>query len=140
MVTERRCSFCGKKQGEVARLIAGPTVYICNECVVLCMDILDEDPAGIVPATDGQLLVRFPDGTVHTCEQHHAWQAFTQDGESLDWCAAAGCVRSLTPLAVLAVRRHGAPARSWGRRSRTAPRSPRLTREECSPASAARLD
>jgi ATP-dependent Clp protease ATP-binding subunit ClpX len=37
------CSFCGKKQGQVQRLIAGPGVYICNECVELCNDILDED-------------------------------------------------------------------------------------------------
>ena len=36
------CSFCGKSQHEVKKLIAGPTVYICNECVRLCLDILDE--------------------------------------------------------------------------------------------------
>ena len=33
------CSFCGKSQEEVKKLIAGPNVYICNECVVLCKDI-----------------------------------------------------------------------------------------------------
>ena len=37
-----KCSFCGKGQSEVKRLIAGPGVYICNECVALCNDILDE--------------------------------------------------------------------------------------------------
>ena len=37
------CSFCGKSQEEVKKLIAGPNVYICNECVVLCKDILLED-------------------------------------------------------------------------------------------------
>ena len=37
------CSFCGKSQEEVKELIAGPNVYICNECVVLCKDILVED-------------------------------------------------------------------------------------------------
>ena len=37
------CSFCGKIQEEVKKLIAGPNVYICNECVVLCKDILAED-------------------------------------------------------------------------------------------------
>ena len=37
------CSFCGKKQKEVKKLIAGPEVYICNECVSLCNDILLED-------------------------------------------------------------------------------------------------
>ena len=39
-----RCSFCGKKQSEVVKLIAGPNAYICNECIELCMDILNEDP------------------------------------------------------------------------------------------------
>jgi ribosomal protein L37AE/L43A len=38
-----RCSFCGKLRTEVERLIAGPGVYICNECVTLCNDIIDED-------------------------------------------------------------------------------------------------
>ena len=36
------CSFCGKAQDEVYRLIAGPGVYICNECVELCSDILED--------------------------------------------------------------------------------------------------
>ena len=37
------CSFCGKSQHEVRKLIAGPTVFICDECVNLCMDIIGED-------------------------------------------------------------------------------------------------
>ena len=37
------CSFCGKTQYEVRKLIAGPTVFICNECVGLCMDIIREE-------------------------------------------------------------------------------------------------
>jgi len=37
-----RCSFCGKHQDQVERLIAGPNVYICNECIKLCMGILDD--------------------------------------------------------------------------------------------------
>ena len=37
-----RCSFCGKHQDQVERIIAGPGAYICNECVRLCMDILEE--------------------------------------------------------------------------------------------------
>lgn len=39
-----RCSFCGKTQDEVDRLIAGPGVYICDECVELCVDIIDGAP------------------------------------------------------------------------------------------------
>jgi ATP-dependent Clp protease ATP-binding subunit ClpX len=37
------CSFCGKNQKEVKKLIAGPTVYICDECIGLCNDIIDEE-------------------------------------------------------------------------------------------------
>ncbi len=37
------CSFCQKSQKEVARIIAGPRVYICDECIRLCAEILDED-------------------------------------------------------------------------------------------------
>ncbi len=40
---ELRCSFCGKGQDEVKKLIAGPTVYICDECVELCNDIIAEE-------------------------------------------------------------------------------------------------
>ncbi len=38
-----KCSFCGKKQNQVQRIIAGPGVYICNECVDLCQSILDDE-------------------------------------------------------------------------------------------------
>src|SRR5499427_9632163 len=37
------CSFCGKNQHEVRKLVAGPTVFICDECVELCKDIIHED-------------------------------------------------------------------------------------------------
>ena len=37
------CSFCGKSQRDVRKLIAGPTVFICDECVELCMDIVGEE-------------------------------------------------------------------------------------------------
>jgi ATP-dependent protease Clp ATPase subunit len=38
-----KCSFCGKSQRQVQRLIAGPGVYICNECVDLCCEILNDE-------------------------------------------------------------------------------------------------
>jgi ATP-dependent Clp protease ATP-binding subunit ClpX len=48
------CSFCGKSQHEVRKLIAGPTVYICNECVELCMDIMgEENNSSLVKSRDG---------------------------------------------------------------------------------------
>tara|TARA_A100001037_G_scaffold109594_1_gene99844 strand:+ start:1626 stop:2891 length:1266 start_codon:yes stop_codon:yes gene_type:complete len=48
------CSFCGKSQHEVRKLIAGPTVFICDECVELCMDIIrEEQKTTLVKSSDG---------------------------------------------------------------------------------------
>ena len=48
------CSFCGKSQHEVRKLIAGPTVFICDECVELCMDIIrEEHKTGLVKSREG---------------------------------------------------------------------------------------
>ncbi|MDO4517171.1 MAG: ATP-dependent Clp protease ATP-binding subunit ClpX [Bacillota bacterium] len=51
-----RCSFCGKHQDQVAKIIAGPGAYICNECVHLCMDILDD-----MPSLEDQVAPDMPD-------------------------------------------------------------------------------
>lgn len=48
------CSFCGKSQHEVRKLIAGPNVFICDECVELCMDIIrEENKSSLVKSTEG---------------------------------------------------------------------------------------
>jgi hypothetical protein len=44
------CSFCGKGQREIGKLIAGPEVFICDECVCLCTDIMLEESAGEMSA------------------------------------------------------------------------------------------
>ena len=41
-----RCSFCGKTEPQVRRIVAGPGVYICNECVYLCLELLSEEQIG----------------------------------------------------------------------------------------------
>lgn len=105
-MAELRCSFCGKRQTEVAKLIAGPTVYICSECVVVCMQIVETDTTAS-PTTEGQLLVCLPDGTVHACEQQHGWLAFVYEGATIEWCRAMGFVRSPTAVPVVAIRQHG---------------------------------
>ncbi len=51
-----RCSFCGKSQDDVKKLIAGPTVYICNECVELCGEIITEETSQTQTSEGGYLL------------------------------------------------------------------------------------
>ena len=52
--TKLYCSFCGKSQHELRKLIAGPTVHICNECVELCMGIIvEENNSSLVKSRDG---------------------------------------------------------------------------------------
>ena len=51
----RYCSFCGKSEHEVRKLIAGPTVFICDECVELCMDIIRTADKTIVEHEDGKI-------------------------------------------------------------------------------------
>jgi len=46
------CSFCGKSQREVRKLIAGPAVFICDECVELCMDIIKEESKSQITKSD----------------------------------------------------------------------------------------
>jgi ClpX C4-type zinc finger len=49
------CTFCGKSQHEVRKLIAGPTVFICDECVELCKDIIrEETKSALVKCRDGR--------------------------------------------------------------------------------------
>ncbi len=49
------CSFCGKSQHEVRKMIAGPSVYVCDECVELCNDILREELSELTPLNEGSL-------------------------------------------------------------------------------------
>ncbi len=42
-VRDLNCSFCSKSKDQIAKLIAGPTVYICNECIDICNDVLSHD-------------------------------------------------------------------------------------------------
>lgn len=50
------CSFCGKSQHEVRKLIAGPSVYICDECVDLCNDIIREEIKEALPKKESEAL------------------------------------------------------------------------------------
>ncbi len=52
---ELHCSFCGKPQSEVRRLVAGPGVYICDECIQMCSELIDEMPVEDVFAGDSNI-------------------------------------------------------------------------------------
>jgi len=54
------CSFCGKSQKEVKKLIAGPTVYICDECIALCNDIIAEELKHEEPPNEARLKIPKP--------------------------------------------------------------------------------
>ncbi len=60
------CSFCGKSQHEVKKLIAGPTVFICDECVRLCMDIIREEESGTALTTPSGKKLNRDDGKLPT--------------------------------------------------------------------------
>ena len=57
---EVRCSFCGRTQDEVKRLIAGPNAYICNECVEICADLIDEEEENVAEEARFQLDEELP--------------------------------------------------------------------------------
>src|SRR4029079_19432436 len=52
------CSFCGKNQRDVKKLIAGPTVYICDECIELCNDIIAEEGQKDTPSRSSPLITK----------------------------------------------------------------------------------
>ncbi len=69
---ERCCNFCGKAQDEVAVLISGPGVWICDSCVALCCEIIDEGPlpAPLNPAEGVGVRTRLRDRLVRVRNLH----------------------------------------------------------------------
>src|SRR4051794_3465804 len=63
------CSFCGKNQREVKKLIAGPTVYICDECIELCNDIIAEEGQKESPSRSSQSIPK-PSEIKSTLDQY----------------------------------------------------------------------
>ncbi len=59
------CSFCGKKQNEVKKLIAGPSVTIYDECVGICSDILHSEPIELTIETARQLRSAYEGDKIH---------------------------------------------------------------------------
>ena len=86
----KRCSFCNKSQRDVAKLIAGPRVCICSECVDICNDVLEED--------------RSPDPG-HPPEVSEAEREAVERGESIR-CALCGLLIQLESMIQV-------PERGW---------------------------
>jgi len=90
------CSFCGKSQHEVRKLIAGPTVFICDECVELCMDIIREEhksaivkssagvptPADICKVLDDYVIGQEKAKRVLSVAVHNHYKRLNHDGKS----------------------------------------------------------
>jgi len=65
-----RCSFCGKSQENVRRMVAGPGVYICDECIELCLDILDAEELNSRPPADDEINVPTPKEITRILDQY----------------------------------------------------------------------
>jgi len=64
LTTIHHCSFCEKDQQQVKKLVAGNDVYICNECITLCYDILKEDAPRAIP-----------ENQIHPARSKHVWMS-----------------------------------------------------------------
>src|SRR5438477_8188560 len=65
------CSFCGKNQDEVRKLVAGPAVYICDECVDLCTDIVDDQLLRLIKGDEDSARALSTDRLLHYVEHAH---------------------------------------------------------------------
>ncbi len=72
------CSFCGKSQHEVKKLIAGPSVYICNECIHLCDDILQEDENKITAVEQKEMPLPSPANIKASLDEYVIGQEFAK--------------------------------------------------------------
>jgi ATP-dependent protease Clp ATPase subunit len=100
------CSFCGKSQQEVKKLIAGPTVYICDECVGICNDVIAEEqarepaPRPAAPTVD-ELLAAFGERVTGNVEATRALvAALRHHRHNTDQGASASRVRAMRVLLV----------------------------------------
>ena len=62
------CSFCGKTQHEVSKLVAGPAVFICDECIDLCSDIIDEKLLRLIEGDEEAARIMPPERLLHYVE------------------------------------------------------------------------
>ncbi len=72
------CSFCGKSQHEVRKLIAGPSVFVCDECVELCNDIIREEAQGLKEGREGEERLPTPKEIHQTLDQYVIGQSLAK--------------------------------------------------------------
>jgi ATP-dependent Clp protease ATP-binding subunit ClpX len=72
------CSFCGKSQHEVKKLIAGPSVYVCDECVELCNDIIREEVGDNVPQEDKERKLPVPQDINKSLDEYVIGQVYAK--------------------------------------------------------------
>ena len=63
-----RCSFCGKSQDQVRRIVAGPNAFICNECVLLCQEIVSDDVESV--GAHGEIEIKKPHEIKEVLDQY----------------------------------------------------------------------
>ena len=107
-----RCSFCNKSQNEVRELIAGPTVFICNECVAVCMEIIaaTEEEKKKMQTNDQRCGNRESTPPAYQPSDQTARAAEPQGQEVLGWSADVKCGLCRMPILVeevLAVEQRG---------------------------------
>jgi hypothetical protein len=99
------CSFCGKSQYEVAKLIAGPDVFICDQCVSLCDDVLvDSDPSFAAITSEALTLKPTEDLILLKARVGRALAAARRVRETISACNEGGPIAD-TPLAVFFLRK-----------------------------------
>ena len=67
-INKVRCSFCGKTQDQVRRIVAGPGAYICNECVLLCQEIVSDDVESV--GAHGEIEIKKPQEIKEVLDQY----------------------------------------------------------------------
>ena len=86
-----RCSFCNKDQRDVKKLIAGPTVYICDECVDICLDIIAEEREPDEPKAKVSSRHFSKSWKVRSPMYHLKVGASTRTRSSLPWTPPTSC-------------------------------------------------
>lgn len=93
---EPRCSFCGKRRRDVRKIIAGPGVFICDQCVQLCNEVLVEDRPTLFVASQGEDLLldqlRIAGQQIRLTEQHVDAAVRELRKRGMSWAAVGGAL------------------------------------------------